>query len=189
MSEHGEQRDSLKSADKSYVVNVVEPANAAGNDLALFEKLVLEGGEVNPHTLPGLMANAQSLAFARKGDSIVGVGGNKRPSRSHKAKVFRKANAQLDAEQFEFELGWVYVRPEERRQGIAPALVESLMLAVGTALVYATSAVDKGSMHTALGRVGFRRIGVPFSSEQNESDIQLFVRTRMDTEISSRAPS
>jgi RimJ/RimL family protein N-acetyltransferase len=78
-------------------------------------------------------------------------------------------------EQFEFELGWVYVRPSARGKGVASALVESLVSSLNGACAYATSRVDNERMHAALKRFGFVPVGVPYPSQLNEPSIQLLL--------------
>lgn len=161
----------------SVVVNVLPLREVSPEERALFEQMVLEGGEVNPKTLPGLVARALVLAFARLDRVLVGVGAIKRPYDSHRGDVFEWAKAELDPTQFEFELGWVYVNASGRNRRLASRLVEKLMPSLNGASVYATSRVDNTRMHASLTRFGFKRVGVPYSSKQNEPEIQLFVCT------------
>ncbi len=161
----------------SVVVSVLPLRNVSAGERALFEQMVLEGGEVNPKTLPGLIDRALVLAFARLDGVLVGVGAIKRPYVSHRGDVFEWAQAELDSTKFEFELGWVYVNVSGRNRRLASRLVEELMLSLNGASVYATSRVDNERMHASLKRFGFKRVGVPYPSKQNEPEIQLFVST------------
>lgn len=156
-------------------VSVLSPGAVSAEERVAFQQMVFEGGEVNPNTLPSLVDRALALAFARLDGTLVGVGAIKRPYESHRKDVFTWAMADLDPTQFEFELGWVYVSPSCRGKRIASRLVEKLMPVLIRAPVYATSRVDNERMHASLKRFGFKQVGVPYPSKQNEPEIQLFV--------------
>lgn len=153
---------------------VARPDEVTPADRAAFVKQVCEGGEVNPNTLPALVDRAVALAMARKDGSLVGVGAIKRPNLSHRGHVFKAAKVDLlpDA----LELGWVFVQPATRGLGISAMIVEALVPYVGATRVYATSRVDNVPMHATLNRFGFKSVGVPYPSKQNNTPIQLFVR-------------
>ena len=163
------------SRDPSIAVSARPPNTVAAEDLSAFKQFVLAGGEVNAKTLPSLVSSALSLAFARIGEELVGVGAIKRPNRRYRAYLFAKAGVMQDPSQFEFELGWVYVRPSAREKGVASALVEVLVPLLDGALAYATSRVDNERMHVLLKRSGFRPVGVAYPSQLNEPAIQLFL--------------
>lgn len=76
-------------------------------DLVAFERLVKEGGEVDPNGLRGRMQRAEKLVFINAG-KCVAVGAIKNPNEGYKARVFRKAGV-AGAEHYHFELGWLYV--------------------------------------------------------------------------------
>ncbi len=161
----------------SVVITVLPPSKVGAAERTAFEKMVLEGGEVDPKTLPGLVGRALVLAFVRLDGELVGVGAIKRPYESHRDDVFSWAKAEHDPTQFEFELGWVYVNAAGRNKRIASQLVEELMPSLNGACVYATSRVNNERMHASLRRFGFSRAGIPYPSKQNDPKIQLFVRT------------
>jgi GNAT superfamily N-acetyltransferase len=153
------------------------PKECQPSDIAWFRRMVLEGGEVNPQTLPGLMKGAHSLGFARLRSDIVGIGALKRPFEVHRAKVFTQAQATVSPEAFPFELGCLYVRPEARGQRVASALVNNLVLSGKNAGIYATSRNNNDPMHAALAKEGFERHGLPFPSvRKGVAPLLLFVR-------------
>jgi ribosomal protein S18 acetylase RimI-like enzyme len=163
--------------NSNVALSVLPPGEVSDEDRAAFEEMVLEAGEVNPNSLSGLIDRALALAFARIDGALVGVGAIKQPFGSHRAHVFKWAKSDLDPKQFPFELGWVYVKSSARGSRIASRLVEKLMPALKGARVYATSRVNNDRMHSSLKRFGFQPVGVPYPSQQNEPEIQLFVCT------------
>jgi GNAT superfamily N-acetyltransferase len=166
------------SEDPHIAVIALLPREASAEERAAFEQMVLEAGEVNPDTLPGLIDRALALAFVRLDGTLVAVGAIKRPYSEHRGHVFTWAKSKIDPKQFEFELGWIYVKPAAQGKRIASRIVEKLMPVLNGALVYATSRVNNDRMHSSLKRFGFQPVGIPYPSKQNEPHIQLFICTQ-----------
>ncbi|MBI4290780.1 MAG: GNAT family N-acetyltransferase [Betaproteobacteria bacterium] len=163
--------------NRGFTIDISAPNACNAAALAKFEVLVREGGEVDPNTIHALIERALSLAFVKSPSSLVGVGAIKRPNPSYRNRVFRSASSALNAGHFEFELGWVYVRPSAQGHRLASRLVQKLMPTLKGAAVYATSRVNNERMHASLVRGGFRQEGPSYPSKLNEPEIQLFVRT------------
>lgn len=159
-----------------FIVSARSPDECDAERLATFQALVLEGGEVNPVTLPNLIRQARTLAFVQLNQSVVGIGGIKRPNESHRGKVFSRSKTNLNPAMFDFELGWVYIRPIARNKHQVSPLIRELLTGLKGAPIYATSNVNNASMHTSLKNCGFTPDGNPYPSKLNESYIQLFVR-------------
>jgi GNAT superfamily N-acetyltransferase len=159
---------------QSFRSEVVEPHLCTPARLAQFRQLVMEGGEVDAHTLPALIKRALALAFVRDGVSVVGVGALKRPNASYRNRVFANAKSSLAPKHFEFELGWIYVCPSARGKKLTSPMVKDLLQQAKGRPVYATSRVDNAPMHASLVRCGFRKEGSPYPSSEHEVDIQLF---------------
>jgi hypothetical protein len=96
------------------IIRIISPSETSKADILLFEKMVLQGGEVKPQTLSNLIQNAYALAFVWMGGALIGVGGIKRPSNSYRVGVFLKAKVEIDPSQFDFELGWIYIEKAGR---------------------------------------------------------------------------
>jgi len=150
------------------------PAEVTAAERAAFMQQVREGGEVDPDTLRALVDRAVALAMASNDGAMVGVGAIKRPNPTHRSHVFKAAKVDLLSEAF--ELGWLFVHPDMRGRGLSCGLVAALVPCIGAARVYATSRVDNAPMHATLNRFGFKSVGVPYPSRQNDTTIQLFVR-------------
>lgn len=162
--------------DKSDItVSARAPADCSVEEIVAFQHLVLLGGEVAQETLSGLVKNALSLAFAKTGNTVLAVAALKRPNASYRARVFKKAGSTHNHEEYEFELGWVFVHQSARGRGLATQVVEALVPTLGSAKAYATSRVDNNNMHSSLRRVGFTPVGTSYPSKLKESHIQLFV--------------
>jgi hypothetical protein len=138
-------------------------------------RFVLAGDEVYPESLNDLVSRALTLAFARFEKQLVGVGAIKRPNPSYHTETFAKAGMKHTTPKYKFELGWIFVHRSSRRCGVANALVEKLVLSLNGTPVYATSRLDNEGIHIILKRYSFYPLGIPYSSQRNDSMIQLFV--------------
>lgn len=160
---------------EAYKVEVRSPAELPDAVISTFLDLVKKGGEVDAARLPALVTSASGLGFARDGDSVVGVGGIKRPRHGYQTGVFQKAGV-ADPGRFPFELGWFYVEEAHRGRGLSTRLVTALCTSAGRAGVYATSHMDRQSMHRALFNAGFKRAGEAFAGRRAPKDLWLFLR-------------
>lgn len=156
-------------------ITVLSPKACIAADLVTFRQMVIEGGEIDPITLPRLIEQALALAFARMDSALVGVGAIKRPYDAHRAKVFEKAESLLNPSEFEFELGWFYVHPSARGNRLASKLVQTLMPSLEGRAVYTTTRTNNDRMHASLQRSGFVQEGAPYPSRMNGQEIQLFI--------------
>lgn len=161
---------------QSFRIELLEPDSCLPERLAEFRQLVLEGGQVARQSLPGLLERATALAFVLLEDSVVGVGALKRPNPSYRNNVFAKAKSSLAPAKFDFELGWIYLTPSARSKRLTTPMVKSLLRYAKGRPVYATSRVNKIEMHASLEHSGFTREGSLYPSQEDATDIQLFIR-------------
>src|SRR5436309_15958173 len=88
--------------------SIFSPSDCAAEALADFEKLVVEGGAVDPQGLTQRIRNAFRLLFLRTSDGqLVGVGALKHPRPSYRNRVFANAQATIASDEYRVELGWV----------------------------------------------------------------------------------
>src|ERR1035438_4079354 len=78
--------------------------------------MVRAGEEVGRVVLEQNARNAQCLVFARKGSCLVGVAALKNPQASYRQTIKTKARVAVEAQDFPFELGYIFVRPTARLQ-------------------------------------------------------------------------
>ena len=161
---------------QAFTVSSRRPGACRSEDLASFESLVLEGGEVKPIGLQRRIKRAEILAFANDARTLIGVGALKRPDNDYQIDVFKKAGGNLLTSDFPFELGWVYVNPACRRDGVGQRIVDVILSAAADRHVFATARVENGQIHRRLERSGFVREGTAFPSELGAHMLILFVR-------------
>ncbi|MEJ2497282.1 MAG: hypothetical protein P8Y43_07400, partial [Sulfurovaceae bacterium] len=97
-------------AKKKMNVAVKKPSECTPAELDVFQKLVEEGGEVTPHGLRQRIEQATALVFFTENECVA-VGAIKQPNKGYKEGVFLKAGVSEKSNIFNFELGWLYVKP------------------------------------------------------------------------------
>ena len=158
-------------------VSAKSPKECSGEELAEFERLVLEGGEVDPEGLAGRIQQAVALAMLTTEDGLMGVAGLKKPGAGYRAKVAKESGATLPSDHYPLELGWVHVR-EAVRGGKSKMLCEALIPHADGRGMFATSRVNNPWMHATLEATGFKRTGSEWPSGQNPAKLALFIRER-----------
>ena len=152
------------------------PSECTAEELADFEACVLDGGEVVSAGLDQRIRAAKLLAFVREGSLTVAVGALKRPVAQHRESVFAKAVASAHPTSFPFELGWIYVAPDQRDKGVASKIVRQLLEGSDDA-VYATARTTNQQMIKILITFGFQQDGEPFQGELSAEQLVLLVRS------------
>ena len=143
-----------------------------------FEKLVIDGGEVNSAGLQNRIKNAYFLAWALDDTGeMIGVAALKRPSKDYRATVFRKSQTKEEAKRYEKELGWIFVRKEFRRKGLATKLVDELLGAETPKSIYATARELNDPMLPLLKNFGFVQSGGQYSSTEGDYDLVLYIKS------------
>jgi GNAT superfamily N-acetyltransferase len=155
---------------------VGSPAKFSNLEIDYFIACVRAGDEVSVQGLVARIRNAVALVFAKIDGGFVGVAALKRPQPSYRGRISSASGATLSAAEFPFELGWVSVSPEARRQGLSFSMSEAALGQSGGAGVFATSHVDNIAMHRSLEKLGFQRAGDPYPSGRARRLLQVFVR-------------
>lgn len=154
------------------------PAECSGRELDAFESLVSLGGEVNPNGLRNRIENAYFLAWVTEdGREIVGVAALKKPNENYRASIFKKAQTKEEPSKYEAELGWIFVRKEYRRKGLATKLVEKLFSVKTPKSVYATARENNDPMLPILQNFGFVQSGVRYPSTEGDYGLVLYLKS------------
>lgn len=153
------------------------PAQCETDELIDFETLVIKGGEVNPEGLRNRIMKAECLVFLYSDDHhLIGVSALKRPNLSYKQKVFHHAGSSRSANEFTFELGWIFIEEESRQKGLSKLLMEELLKVAGNAKVYATTREKNTAMRKTNERFGFMQSGSAYQSDEGNYKLVLFTR-------------
>jgi GNAT superfamily N-acetyltransferase len=155
------------------------PSDCTAQALADFEKLVIEGGAVNPQGLVQRIREASRLLFLRASDDqLVGVGALKHPRAAYRIKVFADARATASADEYPVELGWVVVTQSHQGRRLSTRIVGELLPFVKNENIFATTRADERVLSFAFD-CGFRINGKPFPSGHGY-DLVLYLRNTHD---------
>jgi len=155
--------------------SIFSPSDCTAQALADFEKLVIEGGAVDPQGLTQRIRNAFRLLFLRTSDGqLVGVGALKHPRPGYRDRVFANAQATTASDQYRVELGWVVVAKTHQGQGLSTRIVGELLTFAKNENVYATTRADERVMRYASDH-GFEINGEPYPSGRGY-DLVLYLR-------------
>ncbi|TMP94558.1 MAG: GNAT family N-acetyltransferase [Verrucomicrobia bacterium] len=144
--------------------SIFSPSDCTAQALADFEKLVIEGGAVDPQGLTQRIRNASRLLFLWASDGqLVGVGALKHPGPGYRKRVFADARATTPSDEYRVELGWVVVAKSHQGQRLSTRIVGELLTFAKNENVFATTRADKRAMRFAPHH-GFKIDGKPFPS-------------------------
>jgi len=144
--------------------SIFSPSDCTAQALADFEKLVVEGGAVDPQGLTERIRNASRLLFLRaSGGQLVGVGALKRPRPGYRNKVFANARATIPSDEYPIELGWIVVAKSHQGRGLWARIAGELLAFAKNENVFATARADKRAMRYASDH-GFEVNGKPYPS-------------------------
>jgi len=155
--------------------SIVSPSGCTAQALAEFEKLVVEGGAVDPQGLTQRIRSASRLLFLRTSHGqLVGVGALKHPGPGYRNRVFADAQATTPSDAYRVELGWVVVAKSHQGQRLWTRIVGELISLAKNENVFATTRVDKRAMRFASDH-GFELNGKPYPSGRGY-DLVLYLR-------------
>ena len=155
--------------------SIFSPSDCTAEALADFEKLVIEGGAVDPQGLTQRICNAFRLLFLRASDGqLVGVGALKHPGPGYRNRVFADARAVTPSDGYRVELGWVVVAKTHQGQGLSTRIVGELLTFAKNENVFATTRADERVMRYASGH-GLEISGKPYPSGRGY-DLVLYLR-------------
>jgi len=159
--------------------SILAPSDCTAQQLADFEKLVIEGGAVNPEGLGQRIRKASHLLFLRgSDDQLAGVGALKHPRPAYREKVFAAARATVPADEYPVELGWVVVAKSHQGRRLSTRIVGELLPFAKSENIFATTRADERVLSFAFD-IGFRINGQPFPSGHGY-DLVLYLRNAYD---------
>lgn len=161
--------------ENSEVITVKKPIECSATELLDFAAFVLASGEVTSVGLDARIRRAEALVFLVQNGCLKGITAVKNPEHNYKNRVFQKAQASVQANEFPFELGWVFVLPSSRGIGYSKKLVQAALAATLGRAIFATSRSDNVAMHNVLIAHGFIRHGREYSSSRGNQNLVLFI--------------
>jgi GNAT superfamily N-acetyltransferase len=157
------------------ISSVCSPSDCTPQALADFEKLVIDGGAVDPQGLAERIRKAFRLLFLRALDGeLVGAGALKYTRPAYRDKIFTAARATVPAGGYHVELGWVVVTKSHQGRRLSTRVVGELLPFAKNENIFATTRVDERIMSFAPD-YGFKLNGIPYPSGHGY-DLVLYVR-------------
>ncbi|HHD2942138.1 MULTISPECIES: GNAT family N-acetyltransferase [Enterobacter cloacae complex] len=155
---------------------VKNPTCCSNTEIARFEALVNEGGEVESAGLQKRILRAELLIFIYDNDDqIVAVGAIKNPNEGYKSTIFEKSGAS-GQEQYDFELGWLYVAEIARGKGYGRILMELICKQLADKSCFATTRENNVAMQYLFNNFGFSHLGKPYKSTRGKHSLTLYVK-------------
>lgn len=151
-----------------------QPNECSEDELAQFETLVLEGGEVIPQGLSGRIKNARNLIFVRDKSSFIAIGALKRPNENYKKDVFKKAGVPEFIDGYTFEIGWLYASPSARGKGVGKAILKLIVNIIGESTCFATTRQNNEVMHHLFEQYSFVKLGNEYPSNNGNYHLILY---------------
>jgi hypothetical protein len=168
------------------IVTAERPGSFSKAEKEDFIAMVRAGGEVEGRrSLEDNVRDAERLAFARREGCLVGVGAFKRPKLSYRTKVEKHSGASLDADQFPFEFGYLFVLPSARGQRLSSKMWQALIAGNEGNGIFATARVQNKEMAAILPGLGFAPTGSPYQSSRGKHKLQLYVRMPVQSNLKS----
>lgn len=158
-------------------ISLKVPAECSGKELDAFENLVKFCREVNPNGLRNRIEWAHFLAWASTYEGeLVGVAALKRPNEGYRSSVFEKSQSKEEPGQYEAELGWICIKEEFRRKGLATKLVAKLFSGENPKSVYATAREKNDPILPILKNLGFVQSGGRYPSTEGDYGLVLYIK-------------
>ena len=155
--------------------SIFSPSDCTPQALEAFEKLVIEGGAVDPQGLAQRIPKASRLLFLQASDGqLVGTGALKHPGLGYRHRVFTAARATLPPDRYPVELGWIVVANSHQGRRLSTRIVGELLTFAKNENIFATTRADERVMSFA-SDYGFRINGKPYSSGHGY-DLVLYLR-------------
>jgi len=165
--------------------SILSPSDCSPQALADFEKLVVEGGTVDPQGLTERIRNASRLLFLRRSNrELVGVGALKHPLLGYRSRVFAKAQTTVPPDEYRIELGWVAVAKSYRGRGLSRRIIGQLISLAENQNLFATTRADTRAMRFAPD-YGFKPAGNPWPSGRGY-DLVLYLRDAKEKHLRDR---
>jgi len=158
---------------------VKKPSDCSSDELTVFKQLLLAGDEVDNASLVARIQAAVCLVFHFTDNGrIVSISALKTPGNSYRAKVFKQAKSSERADDFPFELGWLFVVEEYRNRGLSRLLAERALKLAEQKNVFAITRIDNVPMCRTNTRLCFQQSGDPYRTTRKGRSylLSLFIR-------------
>lgn len=161
-----------------YKIVIRSPRECTQDQINEFIALLTEGNEVDTRGVEARIRRAASLGFAYDNETLIGIAAVKVPADTYRRAIERKSGVELDSEEYPFEAGWLYVKPQYRDQKIGQSLrgltiLAALRLHEG---IFSTTRDNNTIAKHILEKFGFTQEGSTWTSERSGTPLALFTK-------------
>lgn len=150
------------------------PPNKITGMIPMLAKLIAQGGEVSLQSAETGLQRAALIGWAESDGSIVAVRALKVPFNTYREKVFSASDSPNAANNYPYELGYNFVDPKYRQQGISSTLGKTLLSKTSKG-VFSTTRSNNTPAIRGLKTMGFKESGSPYPSQRGDYTLQLWV--------------
>jgi RimJ/RimL family protein N-acetyltransferase len=153
---------------------IILKENLTESDRQTFADLLKEQGKVKDDLI--LKADrCKFICIVSKNKKPIGIGGIKEKTKSDFTE--QKAYLMSLANQFEWELGYLYTNPKYNGLGIASSIVKILINEYGQGNLMASTEINENpAMVHILNKNGFKHYGNPWKSSIHSNYLGLFLK-------------
>lgn len=148
------------------------------NEIKGILDLIKKGGEVNSKTLPFRFSKSELVGFYKKDENIIAIAVIKNPQQSYIVNTFKKSNSNIPSEDYKYELGYVVVEKEYRKEKLASKLCYTLIDILKNHKVFATTKVQNCGMKTILSKNNFNEVGTQYLNKNEDAFLKLHIKTQ-----------
>ena len=153
---------------------IIHKENLIESDRQTFADLLKEQGKVKNDLI--LKADrCKFICIVFKDKNAIGIGGIKKKTKSNFSE--QKASLMSLANQFEWELGYLFTKTEHNGLGIASSIVKILINEYGKENLMASTEISENpAMVHILNKNGFKQYGNPWKSGIHSNYLGLFLK-------------
>lgn len=148
--------------------------SAIKSKIQAMAEFVAQGGEVSYDSALSGLQRAAIIGWAESDDQLVAIRALKNPLSAYRSKVFDASGSHYDSMNYAYELGYSYVDPSFRNQGISMQLGKTVMSKTSKG-VFSTTRSDNIAAIKGLKNMGFKEAGDAYPSARGNYTLQLWV--------------
>jgi hypothetical protein len=138
--------------------------------------LIKIGNEANAELVLNRMESSLLTAYIRGDIGIIGTATIKRPELDYRTYVIDQACLSKSPKNIPLELGYVFISPSFRNQGLALKLCKSLVGLIPKQAVFATTRSDNEGMKAILQELDFNQEGIAYENRSKTKLLQFYIR-------------
>ena len=161
-------------------LNIKKYSELSEIEINQIKNLIIEGDEVNTNTLADRLSNVERISFYIENGKIISTASIKIPTDNYKKNTFTDSKANVDYDNFEFELGYISTNLNFRGQKLASKLCYQLCALYSNQNIFSTTRIDNEPMKSILSQNNFKEIGNEFLNKKQTNYLKLHIKLKTD---------